>query len=208
MNEQLSINLTSDISYVYGLVNGAEATFTLTGPGIWSATVPKSTDGRYVIAITAYNNLGTPTNYNTTIYRLDDIITPKRNWTADDYYNDDDLNRVEANTQYIAEYLKDMDYLMPKLTIKTDRDMRSIDFISSINRVENNLDEVKNNFITPIGWQNKKIWSLGKGFDFTDANRLENNLYLLYSLAKIAKENIIYSGTFNCGTDWEGGLYG
>ena len=207
MGEQISINLSSDISYIYGTVNGVEATFSLTAPGVWSSTVTKSSDGKYVIVITAYNNAGTATNYNTIIFRLDDIITPKTNWVASDYYNADDLNKVEANTQYVAEYLENMSYIMPVLVINTGRDITHIDFISSINRVEDNIESIKNKFITPIGWQDKKNWVIGKGFDYMDANRLETNLYLLYTLAKVVKENIIYSGTFNCGTDWEGGLY-
>ena len=207
MGEQISVNLTPDISYVHGTVNGVEAIFSLTSSGVWSTVVPKAIDGKYVISIVAYNNLGTYTNYNTTIYRMDDIIAPKTNWTADDYYNAEDLNKVEANTQYIVEYLENMSYLIPTLTIKADRDITSIDFISNINRVESNIEAIKNSFITPIGWQDKKSWVAGKPFDYTDANRLESNLYLLYSLAKVAKDNLIYSGTFNCGTDWEGGLY-
>lgn len=207
MNEQISINLTSDISYVHGNVNGIEASFSLTAPGVWSAIVPKAANGKYIISITAYNNAGTSTNYNTVLYKLDDIITPKTNWTIEDYYNADDLNRVEANTQYIAEYLNSLDYYITLETVKTDRDMMSLDFISSINRVERNIETIKNNFLTPPGYQNSKIWSLGKGFDYSDANRLESNLYLLYLYAKIAKDNLIYCGTLECGSDWEGGLY-
>jgi len=207
MDEQLSINLSSDISYVYGTVNGVEATFSLTAPGVWSAVVPKSPDGKYIVVITAYNNAGTPTTLNTVIYRLDDIITPKRDWRETDYYNADDLNRVEANTQYLRDFLNSIDYKVPEQEIKVDRNMVSIDFISSINRIESNIDDIKNNFIAPIGYQGKKDWVIGVKFDFRDANRLENNLYLLYSLAKTAKDNQIFSGTFSCGTDWEGGLY-
>ena len=128
--EQLSINLASDISYVSGIVNGEEATFSLTSPGIWSATVPKAEDGRYTIEITAYNNLGTPTVYNTIIYKLEGMIPGKTNWTSNDYYNAEDLNRVEANTQFVAEYLESIDFTIPLEEVKAGRDMISIDFIS------------------------------------------------------------------------------
>lgn len=207
MNEQISINLSSDISYVNGTVNGEEASFSLTAPGEWSATVPKASDGKYVISITAYNSLGTATTYNTVMYKLDDIINPKTNWTEYDYYNADDLNRVEANIQYIAEYLNSLAYNVILEDVKTDRDMTSIEFLSGINRVERNIDAIRNSFITPPGWLNKKIWALGIGFDYKDANRLENNLKLLYEWAVIVKENLIYCGTFSCGSEWEGGLY-
>ena len=40
MTEQLSINLTSDITYVSGTINGETAEFSLTSPDVWSAIVP------------------------------------------------------------------------------------------------------------------------------------------------------------------------
>ena len=205
--EQVSIQLTSDISYVYGIVNDVEATFTLTGTNVWSATVEKSSNGKYEIAITAYNAAGTSTSYNTVIYKLDEPITPKLDWTKDDYYNADDLNRVEANTQFIKQYLESIYYIVPAESFVVDRTLSYLDFLSSINRIEENINIIKNSFLTPPGWQNKKTWTLGKGFSYLDANRLENNLDILYKWAVIAKKNLIYSGTFSCGTDWEGGLY-
>lgn len=207
MDEQLSISLSSDINYVYGTVNGISATFSLTAPGIWSAVVNKAANGRYVISITAYNNAGTSVQYNTVIYKLDDIITPKIDWKAEDYYNADDLNRIEANTQYLADYLRSLYYSIPTQEIKVDRDIISIDFANSINRVESNIETLKNNFLSPPGYKGIKQWMLGMGFNYEDANRLEDNLRLLYEWAKKTKDNQIFSGTFSCGTDWEGGLY-
>lgn len=134
-------------------------------------------------------------------------INPKTNWGDMDYYNAEDLNRVEANTQFIAEYLNSLSYNITLEVVKTDRDVTGIEFLSSINRVERNIEAIKNNFITPPGWLNSKLWSLGMGFSYKDANRLETNLKLLYDWALIVKENLIYCGTFACGTDWEGGLF-
>jgi hypothetical protein len=205
MTEQISINLSSDISYVYGTVNGEVADFSLTSPNTWTAIVPKSPDGKYVIEITAYNNLGTPTQYDTIIYRLEEIIEPRTNWTADDYYNFDDMNRVEANTQYVAEFLNSLSYRIPDLVVETGRDMTDIDFIPSVNRVEQNIEKIRNRFLTPPGYKVTKVWALGMGFDYRDANRLEGNLKLLYEWAIIAKDNQIYCGTFACGE--EGVIY-
>lgn len=207
MIEQLNITLNSDISYVSGTVNGEVAEFSLSSPNVWSAVVPVSLDGKYIIEITAYNNLGTSTIYNTILYRLEGLIPGKINWTSEDYYNAEDLNRVEANTQFVAEYIKGMQYNIPEIAIRTDRDMLAIDFIDSINRVEDNLDIVRKKFITPMGYENKKVWKLGKTFSYLDANRLERNLLRLYELALIVEDNLIYCGTFSTGTEWEGGLY-
>lgn len=129
-------------------------------------------------------------------------IEPKIDWTANDYYNAEDLNRVESNTKYIADYLTGLSYKIPELEVKTDRDITSIDSVSSINRIEENIEAIEDNFITPPGYQNRKNWALGMSYDYRDANRLENNLKLLYEWAFIAKENLVYCGTFACG---EGG---
>lgn len=134
-------------------------------------------------------------------------VNPKLDWTKDDYFNAEDFNRIEANTQFVHDYLYNMQYDISLSGINIGRDSTSIDFISSINRIEENIESLKSGFLTPPGWQNTETWLLGKSFDYTDANRLESNLNLLYEYAKLAKDCLIYSGTFNCGTDWEGELY-
>lgn len=134
-------------------------------------------------------------------------IPMEATWTKDDYYNADDINKVEFNTAAAVKQLTDIMYKVPIAFVNTERDTSSIDLISSINRVENNIELIKNNFRKPSGWQNKQVWDVGKGFTYQDANRLENNLNLLYSQVQNAKDNLIYNGTFSCGTDWEGGLY-
>jgi len=134
-------------------------------------------------------------------------INPKLDWKETDFYNATDLNRVENNTLEVANYLRSIMYIVPLESTVTNRDMTNIDFLSSINRVERNIDIIKNSFLEPHGWQDKKLWTLGMGFTFQDTNRLENNLDLLYNLAHVAKDNLIYCGTFSFGTEWEGGIY-
>lgn len=134
-------------------------------------------------------------------------VNPKIDWAEDDYHNFEDMNRIESNTVAVADYLASIHYNMPAITAVTNRNTLSIDFISSINRIENNIEAIKNAFATPSGYLPKKTWLVGMGFNWQDANRLEQNLKLLYEWGLIAKENQIYCGTFSCGTEWEGGLY-
>lgn len=134
-------------------------------------------------------------------------INPKLNWTKDDFYNAEDLNRVENNTQDIANRLIALQYIMPIGSVKTNRTYLDIDLISSINRIEQNIEIIRNNFLVPPGWLERKVWVFPNKFSYEDANRLESNLDKLNRYIGIAKENLIYCGTFSCGTDWEGGLY-
>lgn len=128
-------------------------------------------------------------------------IAPKTDWKETDYYNADALNRVENNTAEVIQYLKSMQFNAPVVTTVTDRDITDIEYLSGINRVENNIEAIRQAFMTPPGWQNKKTWRLGLGFSFKDANRLERNLDLLYTYAQLAKENIVYCGLFSCGEE-------
>jgi hypothetical protein len=130
------------------------------------------------------------------------LINPKTDWTSEDYYNFEDLNRVEVNIKFVAEYLKSIDYNIPLQEIIIDRGMETIDFLSSINRVENNLESIRSKMeIIPPEYGFMKIWTNRMGFDFTDANRYERNLELLYLWATRIFDSYRYCGTFSCGEE-------
>lgn len=126
-------------------------------------------------------------------------IEPKVNWTSTDYYNYTDLNRVENNTNEVANFLRSIYYDIPSLTTVTNRDYNSIDLVSSINRVESNIQAIKDNFISIVGYEPRKVWGNGQTFGYKEANRLENNLSLMWKWSKVVKNNQIFCGTFTCG---------
>lgn len=202
MDERLSVNLPLEISYVHGTVNGEEADFELAGEGVWVAAVPKSSKGEYKILITAYNNLGTASIYETTIYKLAEVLPFKTDWTSQDYYNFEDLNRVENNTiavKDLAEILRGEIFIEG---IDIDRDMKSIPFADTLNRIEGNINKLGNKLYKPKGWSPPKLeWDYNQPFDFTDANRLEQNLLLLYNYAKGNIDKIPYCGMYTCGEE-------
>lgn len=195
MNEQLSINLSLDISYVHGTVNGEESTFELAGEGIWVTIVPKATKGKYKISITAYNSLGTVSVYETTIYKLATVQPFKIDWTKDDYYNFEDVNKVENNTIAIKDLTETLRGEFNIETIDIDRDMKSIPFADVINKVEGNINTLGSKLYKPKGWINPVLdWKYNKPFSHDDANRLEQNLLLLYNYAKGNIDKIPYCG--------------
>lgn len=129
------------------------------------------------------------------------LISPKTDWTSNDYYNYADINKVESNIKIVANYLESIGYKIPLEDIVANRDMLSIDFLSSINRVERNLDSIRANMITPPSYEEMKVWTNKIGFDFNDANRYEKNLLLLYKWAELIKDSFKYCGTFSCGEE-------
>ncbi|MGI6071374.1 MAG: hypothetical protein ACOYBE_13285 [Blautia sp.] len=130
-------------------------------------------------------------------------IEPKTDWTSEDFFNTDDLNRIENNTLEVINFLRSIQFDAPDVVAVTDRDIQDVEFLSSINRVESNIEDTRKSFLAPnaLGIQPAKTWTVGRRFDYRDANRLENNLKLMRRYAQLAKENIVYCGTFACGEE-------
>lgn len=126
-------------------------------------------------------------------------IPPKTNWTSQDYYNFEDLNRVENNTEYINELLKLLEYNID-LVIEKDRDVVRIEFAKNFNRIEGNIDLIK--VYRPKNWIAPKLdWKYDTPFSYVDANRLENNLSVLYNYAKGNIDNFKCCGAYICGEE-------
>lgn len=130
-------------------------------------------------------------------------INSKLDWAEEDYINPEDWNRIESNTNEVATMLTNIQYTVPQLIIISNRDYTGIDFLSSINRIENNIESLKDIFLTPPGYQDTKTWLLGMGFGYLDAIRLENNLKLLYEWIPKVKDGFKYCGVYSCGEEGE-----
>jgi hypothetical protein len=128
-------------------------------------------------------------------------ITPKTDWTTEDYYNYGDLNRVENNTDYLKTELNNLGYLPSINTINTARDNTTIEFYDSLNRVESNIKALKDSSYEPLSWITPQTdWaSVSQPFSYIDANRLENNLLNFKTMVDRLKEDIRYCGTFYSG---------
>lgn len=81
------------------------------------------------------------------------------------------------------------------------RDISSVDKLSSINRIEQNIETIRTNFITPPGYLGTRVWTVSSLFDFNDAIRLESDVNLLYNMGILVFNSFIYCGTFNAGED-------
>jgi hypothetical protein len=127
-------------------------------------------------------------------------------WTPSDYINFHDWNRIESNMSNLATYLNGIQYSVPTPSIVNDRSAASIDFLSSINRIEDNLEAIHVAFgITPPDYNPRKFWAVGVPFSFDDANRLENNTQILRTYGDLVFRSFRRSGALSCGD--QGGLY-
>lgn len=127
-------------------------------------------------------------------------LPPKLDWTVDDFYNYEELNRVEIDTVGIVDLMSAFGS-PPVLTTETIRTMKRIEFADSLNRIESNIDRLKQRF-KPKGWiPNKLDWKSNDPFDYKDAARLENNLALLHFYYRGNVDNFRYCGAYICGEE-------
>ena len=129
-------------------------------------------------------------------------ITPKLDWNASNWINYDDWNRIENNILELCNYLISIQYSPPTpVSTNTTRNNLSIDFLSSINRIEANLDNIRLAFLSPADYLPKKTWTVGLGFDYSDANRLESNTNSLLNWGMTVFQSYRYCGAVTCGED-------
>lgn len=132
--------------------------------------------------------------------------TYKTDWTSTDFINFGDWNRIEQNMLDLANFLISIQYNVPVPSVVTNRTTASIDFLSSINRIESNLTAIQTAFgMTPPNYLANKTWTVGQGFSFNDANRLENNTQILVTYGDLVQKSFRRCGNFTCGD--QGGLY-
>jgi hypothetical protein len=126
-------------------------------------------------------------------------IDVKTDWKEEDEINFGDFNRLENNVIVTRSYLEAIAYAIPALTTVTNRTKTYIDFLSSINRIEQNLETIRTNFYTPAGYPGTANWVRDKRFDFGEANRLEENIKLLFLTAGNVFNSFVRCGTINAG---------
>ena len=137
--------------------------------------------------------------YSKTIASTTYTIDVKTNWTSTDSINFGDFNRLEDNIIILRNFIIAISYSVPSITTETGRTKTFLEYLSSINRIESNLQTIRNNSFTPSGYGGAVTWSLGLGFDNTQANRLENNVLSLFLAGGNIFDSFVYSGEVNAG---------
>ena len=120
----LTTTLPSGTLYVSGTVNGVSTTWTNTDGNTWETVAERSPQDVYVVALTIINQLGTATETTFTLYYGLHLVTDR---TAADVnagnakgtYTAEDLNRVGAAMNYVADRLRAAGY-DPHISPKTD----------------------------------------------------------------------------------------
>lgn len=125
--------------------------------------------------------------------------TPKTDWTINDDYNATDINRVESNTLHVRDYLDSIDYRVPTIVTVTNRTDADYDTVSSVNRIESNIEALRSAFTTPPDWEATITWTYQTPMTHDVANRWERSVQQLYENAQQAYQGFRYCGTFLSG---------
>jgi hypothetical protein len=135
----------------------------------------------------------------------DPFLEAKTDWTADDYYNYTDLNRVELLIETLKSKIEEFRNKTITLVAITNRTKESIEFANSLRRIELNILFLGNELNTPSGFTTPKTeWSYNQTFSFEDANRLEKNLVILNNYVVSQLSAYYYCGQYITG---EEGVY-
>lgn len=156
-----------------------------------------------------------------------DVIEAKKNPSATDYkkgnYNFTDLNRLEEWCSYLQKKFNDNGYklnLNLKLKYYTYNELKSFKYsslkemlfielnrgnwgmtdiptLSEINRIRDNIQTLKNNFMT------RSTLTIVKNntMNYNQANILEQILFELDELFTLYEKSLRYCGTFYCGEE-------
>jgi LysM repeat protein len=132
-----------------------------------------------------------------------EIDSLKRDWGPKDFYNFEDLNRVEEATLVVKEKIGLFRGLSIDLDeVFTGRTEKTIEDAHSLNRIETNLERLKLSFPKPSIFDlSKTDWTHDKPFDFSDANRYERMLYDMYYNIENNISNIRYCGQVIAGEE-------
>lgn len=125
-----------------------------------------------------------------------------KDWDNADYYNYWELNRIEEITKNMPELISVLKECPPVTNVIADRNIESIEFKDSLNRLEGNIKKLIEQLNNPPGTvEPKTYWWYNMPFSFEDANRLEQNLKLMYEHVVGNLGYIRHCGMYTCGEE-------
>lgn len=126
----------------------------------------------------------------------------KFNWTEEDYFNFEDLNRIGESINFINDNLPF--FYAEKLTLFpfTTKTMQSLLFANDLNEIETNINDLREFLHRPPNTiEPKMFWRPNDNVNFADLNRIEQNLYYLWQYYEGNAQSIPYCGMYTVGEE-------
>ena len=109
--------------------------------------------------------------------------------------NATDLNRIESNTRYISQLIREHGY-QTNVTTKVDWTDESLPNAADVNRIINNIKEIRNKYYEPAGMPSLPQTMVS----FSDINAIEQSLLLFREMLLGMVGAFRRSGTFVAGS--------
>ncbi len=188
---------------VTGYVDGEPIYFEEPEPTQYEATAEVEEKPQYEVGITATDEYENSTTVNQMLYIAGEWIEPITDRTLQDVRNKDsiraylnywDLNRVEMNTEYLADMLNGYGYNQ-SLSHKTDWLMSDFPYAVQMERVRTNVLKL----IEVYHEQGVPLPATLQNLDWRKLNDLENILKLTKEMIHRMEQSFRYCGTFCSG---------
>ena len=116
-------------------------------------------------------------------------ITPKTDWTADDYFNASDYNRIIGNISYLKALYESFMGEVTDLSLGAEKTYLSMIYAHEMNAIENAVQTINaDTYSLSIGTKN--AYSANNPTTrYTDMNRIESALLRLYNTMTAHIEN-------------------
>jgi hypothetical protein len=105
-----------------------------------------------------------------------------------------DLNRIEANTRYISQFLRGYGFQI-NVTTKVDWTDECLPNVDDVNRIIDNIKEIRNKYYEPAGMPSLPQTMVS----FSDINAIEQSLLLFREMLLGMVGAFRRSGAFRCG---------
>ena len=142
------------------------------------------------ILVKAINDTGAYSTRMTNLYVNMDWLPPKTDWTAEDFVNFIDYNRIIGNIAYLRAYLDSLFIGLTEVSFGDKKDVESLIYAREINAIEVALETLNlETYKFDIG-ETKEYMANRRTLDFNELNRIEGAILLLYQTMLAHKENL------------------
>ena len=115
-------------------------------------------------------------------------VTPKTDWTADDYISYVDYNRISGNLLHIRDMAQSLFAAFDVNVTPTDRTKDNLPYVTLYNKVEENL-EIINSHTYNFDVGETKTYQVNQPYiDYIELNRLEQWTLKIYKSLKCQKD--------------------
>lgn len=117
-------------------------------------------------------------------------IEPKTDWSASDFFNATDYNRIIGNLAYLKAYLDGLFYGLTNISAMDEKTATSLIYAREINAIETALETLNiETYKFDIG-ETKEYMTNTRTIDYVELNRIETAILLLYRQMVNHKENL------------------